>query len=94
MLKIFTELLEVELDQPTTKRDLKHIMAQLDLDLDERFANVPTKAEFNQLLTSVDGFMKEMKDRDEKEIIENYRLSRLEDWSKRVAPKVGEAIDF
>jgi len=61
-------------------------------DLQDLRDDLPTKADFNQLLTSVDGIAKRFKDADEELQVGGERSSRMEAWIQKAAPKIG--VDY
>ncbi|HEV7681924.1 MAG TPA: hypothetical protein VGO68_07375 [Pyrinomonadaceae bacterium] len=54
-------------------------------------ADLPTKPEFHQLQTAVDGIAKRFKDTDEDLQVVGERTSRMEKWIQRAANKIGVA---
>lgn len=61
-----------------TKQELKSLKADL-----------PTRADFAQLQTSVDGLAKRYKNTDEEIQVFSERTSRMEAWIQRAANKIG-----
>jgi endo-1,4-beta-mannosidase len=57
--------------------------------LDERIANLPTKNDFQNLISVIDGYSKQMNDFGQEKIILGGRTSRVETWVKQAAEKIG-----
>jgi uncharacterized protein YigA (DUF484 family) len=58
-------------------------------ELEDLKADLPTKADFHQLQTAVDGIAKRFKDTDEELQVVGERTSRMETWIQRAADKIG-----
>jgi hypothetical protein len=52
-------------------------------------AELPTRADFAQLQTSVDGIAKLFKTTDQELLIVGERTSRIENWVQRAADRIG-----
>lgn len=52
-------------------------------------SDLPTKADFHQLQTSVDAIAKGFKDSDEERLVLGERTSRMEEWIEKASPKIG-----
>jgi predicted nucleic acid-binding Zn-ribbon protein len=66
------------LDHVATKRDLQDLRKKL-----------PSKDDFSKLQTSVDGVAKSGKDNTDEIKVLGHQISRMEEWIKRAAPKLG-----
>ena len=58
-------------------------------ELDERLANLPTKEDFQNLSSLIDGYSKQVTDFNQEKIILGERTSQIEEWVQKAAPKVG-----
>jgi hypothetical protein len=74
----FTALRNFLQENMTTKQDLEELRAEL-----------PTRADFNQLQTSVDGIAKQFQDQKQEQVIGAARASRMEAWIIKAATKIG-----
>jgi hypothetical protein len=78
-----------------TKNEFKSLRDFLDKnmvtkhELEELRADLPTRAEFNQLQTSVDGIAKQFKDENQERIVGGARAARMEAWIVKAAAKIG-----
>lgn len=85
------------LNLPATKGDLQELRAtmatkaELELfrqDMNEKLDNLPTKDDFDKLLTSVDKLVGTVNTYNDERSAETHRLKRLEDWVKEASRKV------
>lgn len=58
-------------------------------ELDEQLQMLPTKEDFRDLQTSVDGIAKRFKDTEEELHVTFERTSRMEAWIQKAATKIG-----
>lgn len=58
-------------------------------EFDKRFDELPTRDDFSQLLTSVDGIAKQFQTQADEQSIKASRSKRMEDWIIKAAPKIG-----
>lgn len=82
-----------------TKDDLKRLATKTELellrqDMNEKFANLPTKEDFSQLLTVVDKLVGEVKTYNDERNVETHRLKRLEDWTKKASKTVNVPFEL
>lgn len=54
-------------------------------EIDQKFADVPTKEDFSNLASTVDGYAKQVKDTSQEIIILGEKANRLEAWAKQVS---------
>lgn len=69
---------------------MEHLVTKLDLD--ERSANMPTKGDFQNLVTHVDGYAKNVNGVSQEIIILGEKANRLETWAKQAGTKLG--VDY
>ena len=78
-----------------TKNEYKSLRDFLDKnmvtkqELEELRADLPTRAEFSQLQSSVDGIAKQFQDQKQEQVIGAARASRMEAWIIKAATKIG-----
>lgn len=65
----------------------KHMVTKQELE--DLKSDLPTKADFHLLQSSVDGLAKQFKNTDDELKVVVERASRIEAWIKKAAPKVG-----
>ncbi len=58
-------------------------------EFEDRFADLPTKQDFHNLMSTVDGYAKQVKDTGDEIVILGEKANRLETWAKLVANKLG-----
>lgn len=58
-------------------------------ELDERLANLPTKEDFQNLVSAIDSYSKQVNDFNQEKVVLGERTIRVEDWAKKAAPKIG-----
>jgi phosphopantetheine adenylyltransferase len=58
-------------------------------ELQEMRDDLPTRAEFAQLQTSVDGIAKQFKNSEQELLVVGERTARMEKWIQRAADKIG-----
>jgi hypothetical protein len=58
-------------------------------ELEDLRVELPSRTEFHQLQTSVDGIAKRFKDTDEELQVVGERTSRMEAWIQKAANKIG-----
>jgi hypothetical protein len=84
-----------DLEKFAVKDDLDHLKKFLDenmvtkQELQDLREELPTRADFNQLQTSVDGIAKQFLDHKQEQIVGASRASRMEAWIVRAAAKIG-----
>ncbi len=88
--------------EPDTKKELNKISGQIEnlstfmrknvalkLDLKEMEDRLPSKEDFNKLVTSVDSYAKQSKDYYQEVTVLVAKVSRMETWIKVAATKLG-----
>lgn len=88
-----------DLTMPVTKGDIANLankaeLALLQKDMNDHFANLPSKEDFSQLLTTVDKLAGEVKTYNEERSVEGARLERIETWIKKAAEAINIPIQF
>ena len=84
-----------DLEKFATKDDLDDLKKFLDenmvtkQELQDLREELPTRADFNQLQTSVDGIAKQFLDHKQEQIVGASRASRMEAWIMKAAEKIG-----
>jgi hypothetical protein len=73
----------------TALRDFLQENMVTKLELEELRAELPTRADFNQLQMSVDGVAKQFQDQKQEQIVGAARTSRMEAWIIKAATKIG-----
>ncbi len=58
-------------------------------ELEELRADLPTRSEFNQLQTSVDGIAKQFQDQRQEQVVGAARAARMEAWIIKAAAQIG-----
>lgn len=87
------EKLNTRFDQIDSRLDnvqsfmIEHLVTKAELD--ERLANMPTKEDFQNLVTHVDGYAKTVKDVSQEVVILGQKADRLETWAKQAGTKLG-----
>ncbi len=81
------------LDAPATRADLKNLATKAELavlrqEMNERFDSLPTKADFSQLLASVDTLAGQVQTYNAERAAEGARLSRIENWIREASKTV------
>jgi Tfp pilus assembly protein PilO len=87
---------------PELKEEFKNINARFDNlndfliehivtkeEFHDKLADLPTKADFSNLVSTVDGYAKQAKDTSDEIIILGEKANRLESWAKQVAGRLG-----
>lgn len=91
------EPLPENLNQPATKGDVVHLATKSELqaeikilcqEMNARFNELPTKADYHQLLNTMDDIVKEMRGYNQERAVESHRLERLEKHAKAVGKAV------
>ena len=88
-----------DLIMPATKGDITNLATKTELallrqDLNDNFANLPSKEDFSQLLTTVDKLAGQVKTYNEERSAEGARLERIEAWIKKAAEAINIPIKF
>lgn len=88
-----------DLTMPVTKGDITNLatkaeLALLQKDMNDNFANLPSKVDFSQLLTTVDKLAGEVKTYNDERSAEGARLERIETWIKKAAEAINIPIKF
>ena len=94
-----TPLTKADIAQLLTKTELKNtarilrqeIKAEVQIlkqEMNERFNELPTRNDFSNLLSAVDGLTVEVKKYNTERASETYRLERTEKWIKQAAEVV------
>lgn len=95
-----------DLTMPATKGDLTNLATKAELnatkaelvllrqDMNDNFANLPSKEDFSQLLITVDKLAGEVKTYNEERSVEGARLERIETWIKKAADAINIPIQF
>ena len=88
-----------DLTMPVTKGDITNLVTKAEFallrsDMNDNFANLPSKADFSQLLTTVDKLAGEVKTYNEERNVEGARLVRIETWIKKAAEAINIPIEF
>lgn len=65
----------------------KNMMTRVEIE--ERFDQLPTREDFNQLQISVDGIAKQFQDQKQEQVIGTARALRMEAWIIKAANKIG-----
>lgn len=58
-------------------------------EFNERLSELPTKQDFQSLVSAVDGYAKQVNDTNQEILILGEKANRLESWVKLVAVKIG-----
>jgi hypothetical protein len=58
-------------------------------EFDQRISELPSKADFHQLQTSVDGIAGQFKERNQERVVAAERSTRMETWIMSAAKKIG-----
>lgn len=58
-------------------------------ELDERIANLPTKEDFHNLVSVIDGYAKQVSETNQEIIVLGEKANRIESWVQKAAPKIG-----
>jgi hypothetical protein len=58
-------------------------------ELDEKFENLPTKADFSNLVSTIDGYAKQVNDTNQEILILGEKANRIESWVRQAATKIG-----
>jgi chromosome segregation ATPase len=66
---------------------IEHLVTKQDLK--DAIEDLPTKADFSSLASTVDGYAKQVKDTSQEIIILGEKANRLEAWAKQVSTKLG-----
>ncbi len=85
------EPIKENLDEPATKGDLAVVQAELKAEMEimrqeinNNFAELPTKQDYHRLLSTMDAIVKEMRLSNEERAAESHRFERLEKYAKTV----------
>jgi len=102
MSELTKEIFEEQIKQLATKRDLKEINSSVEAvktfiqenvalkdDIQTLKTELPSKENFSQLQTSVDGLAKLTKDFYEEVTVLRGKVERMEKWIQDAAPKLG-----
>jgi hypothetical protein len=84
------EPIHENLSDPATRGDLQILTAEMG----ERLNNLPTRDDFNLLLSSVDRLTGQVKTYNQERGTETNRLERLETWAKKVSETINVPIEF
>ena len=66
---------------------MEHLVTRAELD--ERLSNLPTKEDFQNLVTTVDGYARNVKEVGEEIVVLGEKANRLEAWAKQAGTKLG-----
>ncbi len=66
---------------------VEHLVTKADLD--ERIASLPTKEDFQNVITHIDGYSKTVKDVADEVMILGEKANQLEVWAKQAGTKLG-----
>lgn len=58
-------------------------------EFNDKLSELPTKQDFQSLVTAVDGYAKQVNDTNQEILILGEKANRLESWAKQAAVKIG-----